>query len=408
MDIFEPSKSLFIRETSIFAPKTVTLSHYVPSFSLEDELDFALDLLHPTPPPALIDFTSFDELDAVTDLIQIERRPFYTSTRRVQHRVERFGTESYFQSLCDRVSALELSFDRLVNAKPHGGGDRKYSWTAEIKGPEKYGIERKYKWTAEIKGEKKKEKEKGGLEKNYKWTAEIKDKRNDVPISRTYTFKASTGNAGQFSGSEKKEKKNDKKTKKCDSGVAPTRVVEIEEPSNHRAVVLRQAFAKRAAAKCKGKRKELSPQDAAMMIQMSFRAYLIRRSQALRALRELAVAKAKLKEIRALFNNFTYRRRVARDAEEHQKFSEKIIVLLLTVDAIEGSDLMVRAAKRSMTDELEAMLDVIDPHPTGRSLSMRRRTFDMPDGVIHKELAEGVAEVVQMLDQENGTHEACL
>jgi len=87
--------------------------------------------------------------------------------------------------------------------------------------------------------------------------------------------------------------------------------------------------------KRRGKRKELSPQDAALAIQMSFRAYLIKRSQALRALRELAIAKTKLKELRALFNNFTYRRRVARDAEERQRFSEKIIVLLLTVDAIE-------------------------------------------------------------------------
>lgn len=68
---------------------------------------------------------------------------------------------------------------------------------------------------------------------------------------------------------------------------------------------------------------------------MSFKAYLVRRSRALRALKDLAVAKAKLKEIRALFNNFSYRRRIARDAEEHQRFSERIIVLLLTVDAIE-------------------------------------------------------------------------
>lgn len=70
---------------------------------------------------------------------------------------------------------------------------------------------------------------------------------------------------------------------------------------------------------------------------------------------------------------------------------------------------MVRAAKRSIIDELEAMLDVVDPQPSGgKSLSMRRRTFDMPDGVIQKELAAGVAEVVHMLDQENGTFEACL
>ncbi|CAH1425221.1 unnamed protein product [Lactuca virosa] len=34
------------------------------------------------------------------------------------------------------------------------------------------------------------------------------------------------------------------------------------------------------------------------------------------------------------------------DAEERQKFSEKVIVLLLIVDAIEGADIMVRAAKK--------------------------------------------------------------
>lgn len=79
----------------------------------------------------------------------------------------------------------------------------------------------------------------------------------------------------------------------------------------------------------------MSPQDAALMIQLTFRAYLIRRSKALRALRDLAVAKTKLKEIRALFNNFSYRSRVAQDAGERQRFSEKIIVLLLTVDSIE-------------------------------------------------------------------------
>ncbi|KAM3342834.1 hypothetical protein P3S68_027800 [Capsicum galapagoense] len=65
-------------------------------------------------------------------------------------------------------------------------------------------------------------------------------------------------------------------------------------------------FAKRVE-KRRGKRKKMSPKDAALAIQMSFRAYIIRRSQALRALRELAIFKTKLKELRALFNNFTYR-----------------------------------------------------------------------------------------------------
>ncbi|KAJ4951326.1 hypothetical protein NE237_028158 [Protea cynaroides] len=88
--------------------------------------------------------------------------------------------------------------------------------------------------------------------------------------------------------------------------------------------------------------------------------------------------------------SYSYRRRIACDAEERQRFSKKIIVLILTIDAIElsnlrttlflhyfgdlssnwgfviatlcrclGADLMVRAARRSMLDELEAMLDVV-------------------------------------------------
>jgi hypothetical protein len=101
--------------------------------------------------------------------------------------------------------------------------------------------------------------------------------------------------------------------------------------------MMMKAFAKRFGAiqNQRGKKKELSPQDAALLIQITFRAYLIRRSKALRALRELAIAKSKLKEIRAQFNNFSYRRRIASDGVERQRFSEKIIVLLLTVDAIE-------------------------------------------------------------------------
>jgi len=58
------------------------------------------------------------------------------------------------------------------------------------------------------------------------------------------------------------------------------------------------------------------------------------------------VAKAKLKEIRSLFYNFSYRRRIANDAEERQRFSEKIIVLLLTVDAIEVKLNLFDAFKR--------------------------------------------------------------
>uniref|UniRef100_A0A0V0IFS0 Putative BAG family molecular chaperone regulator 7-like n=1 Tax=Solanum chacoense TaxID=4108 RepID=A0A0V0IFS0_SOLCH len=387
---------------SFFTPKTLLLNPYLPSFHNEDELDCTLDLICPKPylPTTFLDL---DDFDTITDLIQIERTPFYSTTRRVQHRLG-LGTE--LQCLSDRVTALE----RMLRAKEEKKkknkiGERKYTWTTEIKSPEKDGVDRKYKWIAEVKDGKKK----GALDKSYKFSAEIKGKGDD---SRSYSFKASnvSDTDSDSDGSEKKEKKD--KKKKCESrkSVGCTRLVEIEEPTHHGALVLRQVFAKRVE-KRRGKRKELSPQDAALAIQMSFRAYLIKRSQALRALRELAIAKTKLKELRALFNNFTYRRRVARDAEERQRFSEKIIVLLLTVDAIEGVDMMVRSAKKSIVDELEAMLDVIDPQPGGRPLSVaRRRTFDMPDGAIQKELAAGVAQVVRMLDESNGaeTFEGCL
>lgn len=379
----------YLSESStIFPPFPKPFALLNPTFPFETtELDLALDLLNPTPPS--LDLASpFDDLHTITDLIHVERRtPFGTSSSRKLITKRRSTTaELYLQSLSDRVSALERGFDLVNDEKVKS--DRKYTWTAEINS-EKDGLDRKYKLTTEIKGGKKKE-------KTSKWTAEIKKKGEDA---RKYTFTASTANAAieDDSGSEKKEKeKSKKKDKKKEKGA---RIVEIQGSPDHGALLLKQAFAKRPLNK--GKKKELSPQDAAMVIQMTFRAYLIKRSQALRALRELAVAKGKLKELRSLFNNFSYRRRVSRDAEERQKFTEKVIVLLLTVDAIEGADIMVRAAKRSMVDELEAMLDVVDPQPGGgRSLSMKRRTFDMPDGLIQKEIAEGVAEVVRMIGQE--------
>ena len=78
-----------------------------------------------------------------------------------------------------------------------------------------------------------------------------------------------------------------------------------------------------------------------MLIQMTYRAHLAHRSQVLRCLRDLAVAKAKLKEIRSLFYNISYRRCMANDHKERQRFSEKIIVLLITVDALEVSCLYI-------------------------------------------------------------------
>ncbi|KAG2238216.1 hypothetical protein Bca4012_023453 [Brassica carinata] len=310
-----------------------------------------------------------------------------------------------------------------------GGGERKYKWEAEFEG---LG-ERKYTWTTEIKGGKKKkdvvslkkakakaiaeaeaaeaEKKKKAIaakkkKKSYNWTTELKSERENGEMQHTYTIKASSGGGG-----DKEKEKEKEKVKKIKKKEKP-RVVVIEEDDDeeeeddseeHGAILLRKAYSRRSGAvrTKKGKNKEMPPEYAAVMIQRAFRAYLIRRSKALRALRDLAIAKTKLKELRASFHNFNYRRVISRDAEERQKFSEKIIVLLLTVDAIEGVDVMVRGAKRSMVDELEAMLEVVDPQPAqGKSLSMRRRTFDMPDSLIRNEIAEGVTQIVQMLETE--------
>ncbi|KAI4384726.1 hypothetical protein MLD38_002841 [Melastoma candidum] len=361
---------------------------------LRDDFFFrGLDLFSFPPQPFPLDIVG-----SVADLVQVETSPvpFRGSCyRRVHHQRTTIADPSadpFFLSLLDRVSALELKLERALgeSAKER---ERKYKWTAEIEGKH---ADRKYEWVAEIKPGKEK---KGGGRRSLKWVTEVKEKGEGG--ERRYTWTESYGGIEdkKHKGDKEKDKKKGKKEKGHDSG---TRLVEIEEPADHRSLVLRQALARRAEAirSARGKKKELSPEDAAVMIQMNFRAYLIRRSQVLRALRELAVAKAKLKEIRALFNNFSYRRRLSRDAEERQRFSEKVIVLLLSVEAIEGVDLMVRCSKKAMVNELEVILDVVDPQPAGRSLSMRRRTFDMPDGVVKKEIADGVAQIVRMLDEE--------
>lgn len=229
IEILDPYyPSIYVREASIFTPKTLAF----PSFLVEEETDalsFALDLLNPKPSP-------FEPFDSVSDLIQIENPLSVCSYKRIQKRV---GYDLCLQTLCDRVSVLESTFDRLVSAKVHSS-DRKYTWTKEIEGP----VERKYKWTAEIKeGKKNKEVKKGGVEKNYKWTAEIKKKEEEQPISRKYTFEVSSGDAGESSGTGKKEKKE----KKGRNGV---RLVEIEEPNDHGVVALKQVQLKNDLSFC--------------------------------------------------------------------------------------------------------------------------------------------------------------
>ncbi|KAL5796390.1 hypothetical protein ACOSQ2_001210 [Xanthoceras sorbifolium] len=375
----------------------------------------------------------FEVFDAFTDLSHFKRIPYSSCCRRIRLKPR---PDPCVRSLHDEVSRLESEFHRILGATKVMEADRKYTWKAKIKSPDNMMPEQKYEWTAKIKH---------GNDRKYKWKAAIKggkeqpasiqywnDRRckwlADVEngVDRKYGWKAKIkpGDSPKYKWTAEVDNGLDKKYKwtgeikggrqshagvcvadACNvdrkKGSPSVRVVEVEDPVE-RTAFRRQAVHKRttAVAKAKGKKKELSAQDAAMMIQNNFREYVARRSHSVRSLRELAVAKTKLREIKALFSNFSYRHRIARDAEERQRFSERIIVLLLAVDAIEAGDFMVRASKRLMQNELDAMLDMVDPRPPGKLGSMKRRKFDLPGGCSSQnEIAAGVAEVVQMLDQ---------
>lgn len=194
-----PSYFLKEMETSIFdSPRALRLSKWFPI--VEEELD----LLTFAPTPALL----LNDFDAVADLIQIHR----TSTRRC------------LQTLSDRVSALELGLERLAKEeKREKERESKYTWTAEIKSPDD---DRKYKWTAEKKG----------IARSYKVTAEIKKKG---AIEQTYTFKVTSGDTQSPEQKKKKKKENENVKEKGKKSVV-SRIVEVEEPSYHGGLVLRQ------------------------------------------------------------------------------------------------------------------------------------------------------------------------
>ncbi|KAM3196846.1 hypothetical protein ACQJBY_072504 [Aegilops geniculata] len=332
--------------------------------------------------------------------------------------------------LTDRVAALELTLAARAAApqparrkytyaatdpggrkvkwtaeeKPRGGG-RALKWEAELASPNDDGFDRKWRWEAKSKP--------GGKAKT-KWGTEIKGKGSLQPWSHAYTweedFTASDGDEDDLEVEERrpekpkkikaaaKDKEDDKKKKK--PARTCVQIEEIPEDNTAGCDAIRKAF---AMGNGKGKAKELSPQDAALLIQMNYRAHLAHRSQVLRCLRDLAVAKAKLKELRSLFYNLSYRRRLSHDHEERQRFSEKIIVLLLTVDALEGPDFMVRTAKKSMLEELESMLEIVDPQPPGKQRSFSRRKFDLPEGgAIPNEKTAGVNNAVRVINTGKG------
>ncbi|AQL02702.1 BAG family molecular chaperone regulator 7 [Zea mays] len=368
-----------------------------PAASPFPDLD---DLLLP-PAPALDPFLAFTPTplilrDLTNRVAALEvavatarRRPGPPATRKRTYVTEAGGRKVKWTSVeKPRAGERTLKWEAEIKSPDDDGFDRKWKW--EAKGGSSAASARKLKWGAAVKG-------KGCLEpwsQAYTWeedfTASDSDKEEEERAADKNKAKKITMNKN-----EKKEVKAVKKEKKCP--FATVKIEEISEDNDAGCVAIKKAFAK---GNGKGKRKELSPQDAALLIQMTYRAHLAHRSQVLRCLRDLAVAKAKLKELRSLFYNISYRHRIAHDHEERQRFSEKIIVLLITVDALEGPDYMVRTAKKSMLEELEAMLEVVDPQPPGKQRSLSRRKFDLPEGgAIPDEKTAAVNKAIRIIEE---------
>lgn len=61
---------------------------------------------------------------------------------------------------------------------------------------------------------------------------------------------------------------------------------------------------------------------------------------------------------------------------------------------------MVRTAKKSMLDELEGILEIVDPQPPGKQRSLTRRKFDLPEGgPITDEKMAGVNNAVKVIQK---------
>uniref|UniRef100_A0A0E0L6S4 BAG domain-containing protein n=1 Tax=Oryza punctata TaxID=4537 RepID=A0A0E0L6S4_ORYPU len=361
-----------------------------PFFALDSPAFFDLHPFLPPPPTTPFLIHSLTDRVAQLELALAAHHPTPTPTRRKCTYV----TES---------AGRKLKW--TTEDKPRG--ERVIKWEADLNSPYDDGFDRKWKW--EAKG-----KTASASARKIKWGTELKGKGCLQPWSHSYTweedFTASDDDADDIEeqlhhkalqDDKKKKKKNNtvvvnKEQKKCPFSV---KIEEIppQEDNTAGCIAIRKAF---ALGNGKAKKKELSPQDAALLIQLNYRAHLAHRSQVLRCLRDLAVAKAKLKEIRSLFYNISYRHSMAHDHEERQRFTEKIIVLLLTVDALEGPDYMVRTAKKSMLDELEGMLEIVDPQPPGKQRSLTRRKFDLPEGgAITDEKMAGVNNAVKVIQK---------
>eukprot|EP00252_Welwitschia_mirabilis_P019605 TRINITY_DN4583_c0_g1_i1.p1 TRINITY_DN4583_c0_g1~~TRINITY_DN4583_c0_g1_i1.p1 ORF type:complete len:470 (-),score=92.27 TRINITY_DN4583_c0_g1_i1:83-1492(-) len=351
------------------------------------------------------------------------RSSFVRNGGMIAQRVEKFiKADDFLQDLTERFWAIE---GKLLDSSKY---EKVRPTLALARGVKKFSV--KKEWEA-LDGSK--------AEYSYKYEPKKSDYKNETcnysrannlkKMSVKEEWKALDGSKAELSF--KYEPKHKKPTEKITTSLSEfktlseqksfhskpkvcsepeIRVIPIKEGKEESSVdavaakKLQLAFNRsRALATVKGKKTEMSPHEAAFIIQEKFREHMAHRSQTLRSLKELAVAKERLKELRSLFSNYAYRRLLFKDEEEKQRFSEKVVVLLLTVDSIEGSNYLVRESRKSMVQELESMLDALDP----QNGSFRKRKFDLPDsGRVDQNLEMEVQQVVGMVDAKNAESSA--
>ncbi|XP_057952947.1 BAG family molecular chaperone regulator 8, chloroplastic [Malania oleifera] len=105
---------------------------------------------------------------------------------------------------------------------------------------------------------------------------------------------------------------------------------------------------------------------AARTIQTHFRAFLVRRSRALRQLKDLAFIKSTLNALKSSVSDQTHL--------DSSALKHKAMDLLLQLDSIQGGDPMIRDGKRSISRELVRFLELVD------GVSVKRR--ELPAKVV--------------------------
>ncbi|KAJ4841148.1 hypothetical protein Tsubulata_016907 [Turnera subulata] len=103
---------------------------------------------------------------------------------------------------------------------------------------------------------------------------------------------------------------------------------------------------------------------AARIIQTHFRAFLVRRSRALRQLKDLAFIKSSFNTLKSSISNKAY--------FDAKVVSHKATDLLLKLDSIQGGDPMIRDGKRAISRDLVRFLDFVDGFTVKRHVNSHK------------------------------------